>query len=251
MPELASHPVTTFGIQTTLVETRDFAGLATVLANSPYLSVYFCNVHMLMLAQEDPVLHEAMRSADVIFADGVPVAWLQGRLSGKDAKVIRGYEMMLAICERAARHREKVGFIGSTQNVMDGLVTNLRERFQDLEVSFQYCPPVMDGDLTSTHAELASIKDSGIEWLFVGLGCPKQEKWITKHINELDCKVLGVGAAFDWISGNISKPPAWMERFALAWLYRLLQNPSKMWQRYLIYNSRFIAKAIREVPGRK
>jgi len=243
MSESLSEHITTFGIETTLVETRDFVSLASRLADGPHRSVYFCNVHMLMLAQEDAALAKAMENADVVFADGVPVAWLQGRLSGKDAMVIRGYEMMLAICERAAMHGDKVGFIGSTQDVMNGLIRKLKGDFEGLSVAFQYCPPFMEGELTSTEAELKSISDSGIKWLFVGLGCPKQEKWIAQYKNQLGCNILGVGAAFDWLSGKVSMPPKWMERFALAWLYRLLRNPTKMWHRYFVYNTKFIAKA--------
>jgi len=204
---------------------------------------------MLMLSQEDPVLAKAMDNTDLIFADGVPVAWLQRRLSGKDAKVIRGYEIMLAVCEHAARNGEKVGFMGSTDDVMERLVSNMRGRFEGLSISYQYCPPFMEGELVSTPEELQTLRCSDIKWLFVGLGCPKQEKWIAAHRNELSCNVLGVGAAFDWLSGSVSKPPQWMERFALAWLYRLLRNPAKMWHRYMTYNTKFIIKSAKVFLG--
>jgi len=235
--------IATLGIDTTLVETKDFAALSKHIADTPGQSLFFCNVHMLMLSQEDPVLALAMNNADVVFADGVPIAWLQSRISGKDATVVRGYEMMLAICQYAAANGEKVGFMGSTQDVMNGLVSNLKEQFQDLLIAYQYCPPFMHKELTSTDPELKTIQDSQIKWLFVGLGCPKQEKWIAQYKNKLNCNVLGVGAAFDWLSGSVRMPPKWMERFALAWLYRLLHNPVKMWHRYLIYNSKFMVKA--------
>jgi N-acetylglucosaminyldiphosphoundecaprenol N-acetyl-beta-D-mannosaminyltransferase len=241
--------ISTFGINTTVVETRDFASLASTLAERSDRSVFFCNVHMLMLAQEDAALAKAMADADVIFADGVPVAWLQGRISGKDAVVIRGYEMMLAICKRAAIQGEKVGFLGSTQDVMDGLVSELSKRFGGLSVVYQYCPPFTQGQLSSSEAELSVLKTSGVKWLFVGLGCPKQEKWTAKYTHDLDCNVLAVGAAFDWLSGKVSKPPAWMEKYSLAWFYRFINNPSKTWSRYLIYNTKFILKASRVLLG--
>jgi N-acetylglucosaminyldiphosphoundecaprenol N-acetyl-beta-D-mannosaminyltransferase len=201
MSESITDRITTFDIETTLVETRDFENLTSLLSYGPHKSVFFCNVHMLMLAQEDPALANAMNNADIVFADGVPVAWLQSRVSGKDAIVIRGYEMMLAICQHAATNGEKVGFMGSTQNVMNKLISNLEEKFEGLPVAFQYCPPFMQGELTSTEAELKAIKDSGIKWLFIGLGCPKQEKWIAQYKDELDCNILGVRAAFDWLLG--------------------------------------------------
>ena len=226
-----------------LLETRDFAGLTVELADLPAQSVLFCNVHMLMLSQEDDNLTNAMDGANWVFADSAPVAWLQRRISGKNAKVIPGYKIMLAVCDRATKTGERVGFLGSTPDVMTKLVQNLSARFEGLPVSYQYCPPFMDEELVLTQEEIQNLKDSDIQWLFVGLGCPKQEKWIATYGSELNCHTLGVGAAFDWLSGSIKKPPDWMERFGLAWVYRLLNNPRKMWSRYLIYNTKFIIRA--------
>jgi N-acetylglucosaminyldiphosphoundecaprenol N-acetyl-beta-D-mannosaminyltransferase len=235
--------IVAFGTNTNLTESRDFASLVSSLADSPNQSVFFCNVHMLMLSQEDPKLANAMNSADRVFADSAPVAWLQRRISGKNAMVIPGYKIMLAVCDRATRRGERVGFLGSTPDVMSKLVQSLSARFEGLLVSYQYCPPFMEEELVLTQEEIQNLKDSDIQWLFVGLGCPKQEKWIATYGSELNCHTLGVGAAFDWLSGSIKKPPDWMERFGLAWIYRLLNNPSKMWSRYLIYNTKFLIKA--------
>jgi len=195
-----------------------------------------------MLSLEDDALASAMNKADWVLADGVPVAWLQRRLSGKDARVIRGYEIMLAVCERAATLGEKVGFMGSTQDVMTDLVKNLSRQFAGLPVAYQSCPAFVTGELVSTPADLQSINNSDIKWLFVGLGCPKQEKWISTYKNELNCHLLGVGAAFDWLAGAERKPPEWMEKRALAWLHRLLNNPIKLGHRYLKYNTKFLLR---------
>lgn len=239
--------ITTFGRKTNIIEKRDFEGLVSQLADKPNQSVFFCNVHMLMLSEEDQALANAMDSADWVFADGVPVAWLQRRISGKNAKVIRGYEIMLAVCERASRSGEKVGFIGSTSEVMKQLVATLSTRFEGLTIAYQYCPPFVAGELLSIQADIKAIKDSNIAWLFVGLGCPKQELWIARYQNELDCHLLGVGAAFEWLSGVSKKPPSWMEQYALAWFFRLVTSPSKTWRRYLKYNTKFIFKAFRRL----
>lgn len=237
--------IATFGINTTLVETRDFATLATDIAESTRQSVYFCNVHMLMLAQEDKTLADAMNKADIIFADGVPIAWLQRRLTDKDAKVVRGYEIMLAVCDRAAKNGEKVGFFGSSHDVMKNLVVNLCEQYEGLHVAYQMCPPFSDGEIISPLEDLQAINESGVKWLFVGLGCPKQEKWIYEYSADLQCNILGVGAAFDWLSGLTSKPPEWMEKYALAWLYRLVQDPLRMFHRYIKYNTKFLLKVFK------
>ena len=103
----------------------------------------------------------------------------------------------------------------------------------------------MPGALSSTPVELQCIKNSKANWLFVGLGCPKQEKWIAQYKSDLDCNILGVGAAFDWLSGLVSRPPHWMESLALGWLHRLFNDPPKMWRRYLIYNSKFLVKVVK------
>ncbi len=240
-----SELITTFGRKTKQVATDNFDHLVVEIADKPNQTVFFCNVHMLMLSQEDLVLAEAMDNAGWVFADSAPVAWLQRRISGKNAKVIPGYKIMLAICQRAASNGEKVGFLGSTPNVMEQLVKNLTERFDGLCVTYQYCPPLMQGELISTQEELQTLNGSDTKWLFVGLGCPKQEKWIYKYNSELRCNVLGVGAAFDWLSGLTSKPPRWMEKYALAWLYRLFQDPVRMWHRYMKYNTKFMVKVFK------
>ncbi len=160
-------------------------------------------------------------------------------------------KLLLAVCERAARKGDKVGFLGSTDEVMKSLVSNLCERFEGLNVVYQYCPPFMKDQLTSTQEEIQSIKDSKVKWLFVGLGCPKQEKWIANYKDELNCNILGVGAAFDWLSGLEKMPPHWMESSGLGWLYRLINNPLKMWRRYFIYNSKFLVRVIGMLAGRK
>ena len=196
-----------------------------------------------MLSQEDPALARAMDNADWVFADSAPVAWLQRRISGKDAKVIPGYKIMLAICDRAAKTGERVGFLGSTPEVMRQLVNSLSGRFKGLPVGYQYCPPYMQGELVLSQEESQALKKADIQWLFVGLGCPKQEKWIATYSSELNCHTLGVGAAFNWLSGSVKKPPDWMERLGLAWVFRLMNNPRRMWSRYLIYNTKFLIKA--------
>ena len=245
--------ITTFGIKTTLVEVRDFASLATRFStdHNQSASALFCNVHMLMLAQEDPLLAEAMQNADWVFADSAPVAWLQRRVSGKSAKVIPGFEILLAICSLAIQNDENIGFIGSTPEVMSQLVINLKNRFNGLSISYQYFPPFMEGELILNQQEIQNLKDSDIKYLFVGLGCPKQEKWILKYADEIQCNIFGIGAAFDWFSGLTSKPPEWMERFALAWIYRLIQDPIRLSHRYLKYNTKFIFKVIGSVPIKK
>ena len=130
-----SKSLAIFGRLTKQVAANDFNQLVAEIASEPEQSAYFCNVHMLMLSQEDPKLANAMDSADWVFADSAPVAWLQRRISGKNAKVIPGYNIMLAICDRAVKYGENIGFLGSTPEVMSQLINRLSERFEGLSVA--------------------------------------------------------------------------------------------------------------------
>lgn len=232
-----------FGRDICLVEGPDLSQLVSVMDQTPCATVFFCNVHMLMLSQEDPMLAAAMDNADFVFADGVPIRWLQKRVTNSTAKTVWGWQLMEAICRHAVNNGQTIGLIGSTSEVMSALVENLETRFEGLSISYHYSPPYSPGELLSTKEELQSINAAGPTWLFVGLGCPKQEKWVNRYKSDLNCKILAVGAAFDWLAGASRKPPDWMEKRGLAWLYRLLQNPKKMWYRYLIYNTKFVIKS--------
>jgi len=232
-----------FGRNIELVEDPDLARLVNVLDQSPDASVFFCNVHMLMLSRDDPALAAAMDGADFVFADGVPVSWLQKKITGADAQTVRGYQLMQAICRHALINNQSIGLIGSTPEVMSALVEKLVERFKGLSIGYHQSPPYSPGELLTAQGDLDSINSAGITWLFAGFGCPKQEKWVSTYKNELNCKILAIGAAFDWLAGTTKKPPGWMENSGLAWLYRLFQNPKKMWHRYLIYNTKFLFRS--------
>ncbi len=207
-------------------------------------SALFCNVHMLMLAQEDESLALAMDSADYLFADGAPISWLQRRLTGRSAATVTGMAFLRLVCGQAQSSGSAVGFLGATAPILESLKVNLQREFPELKVTYCYAPAYVDGELTSSRETLQAINTSGIGFLFVGLGCPKQEKWMHRYAGELGCSVLGVGAAFDWLSGARPQPPSWMLRAGLGWLHRLIVNPSKMFSRYMIYNTKFIVSVL-------
>ena len=214
-------------------------------------SILFCNVHMLMLSREDQDLASAMASANLVFADGVPVAWLQRRLGARDAGVLRGYEAVEFVCSQAAVSGAAIGFLGSTDVVLQKLTENLEQKYKGLSINYIHSPGQICEDMGVDTDLVEQINARGLNCLFVGLGCPKQEKWVSRYSPHLNCSLLAVGAAFDWLSGSVSKPPEWMERLALGWLYRLIKNPSKMWHRYLIYNSKFLIASMRLLVERR
>lgn len=209
-------------------------------------TVLFCNVHMLMLARSDPALARAMARAEWVFADGVPVAWLQSRLSGRRAETLRGYVAMRQLCGLAERRGFGVGLYGASDAMLDRLTARLKGEFPRLEIRFRHAPPRIDDEFMEDPEILDRIDEADVRYLFVGLGCPKQEKWMDRHRERLPCTLLGVGAAFDWLAGVEPMAPKWMERRGLGWLHRWLHHPLRFFWRYLIYNTQFLFLATRE-----
>jgi N-acetylglucosaminyldiphosphoundecaprenol N-acetyl-beta-D-mannosaminyltransferase len=151
---------------------------------------------------------------------------------------------MLGVLEAAARKGIPVGFYGGAPKVLDSLVKNLQSRFQDLDVVFSCSPPFRSPTLEEDLASVQDINDSGARILFVGLGCPKQERWMAAHRDKVQAVMIGVGAAFDFHAGKVRQAPQWLQKSGLEWLFRLLVEPGRLWQRYLKHNPRFIALAI-------
>jgi N-acetylglucosaminyldiphosphoundecaprenol N-acetyl-beta-D-mannosaminyltransferase len=210
-------------------------------------SVFFCNVHMLTLAQSDPDLSAAMTGADYIFADGVPIKWLQQRLTRSRAARVQGYEAVLYLCGKCAKNNEPVGFYGARDETLDRLADRLRHECPGLQIPFTHSPAAIDDDFQESGELLDQINGHNLKYLFVGLGCPKQEKWIMRHRSFINCSLLGVGAAFDWLAGVERMPPKWMEQRGLAWLHRLSHHPVRMFHRYFVFNSKFVLLAALEL----
>jgi N-acetylglucosaminyldiphosphoundecaprenol N-acetyl-beta-D-mannosaminyltransferase len=207
-------------------------------------TIFFCNVHMLMLSRENPALALAMDRATLVVPDGVPIAWLQRMLGCKGAEVLRGYEAMDLLCAKAAATGEPIGLLGSTETVLTALSKQLERRHPGLQIGFVHSPPFLSTqDIELDSSLVQEITTRKLRYLFVGLGCPKQEIWIDRYSSALNCTLLGVGAAFDWLAGTTPKPPTWMERSGLGWLYRLMLDPRRMWRRYFVYNTRFLISA--------
>ena len=239
-----------------LMDRRILCGPRSALASyldgiSAGSAVYFCNVHMLMLSRGDPVLAQAMDAAEFVFPDGVPVAWLQRRLGQADATVLRGYEAMELVCERAARNNQTVGIFGGTDKILEALSDSLLTRFPGLRIVLAHAPPMIEEDSPVDPGLVEMIQTAAPHFLFVSLGCPKQEKWIHRYREHLNCAMLGVGAAFGWLAGTSARPPAWMERLGLVWLFRLVTDPRRTARRYFVYNTQFLLAAAKMLLFRR
>ena len=140
----------------------------------------------------------------------------------------------------AARAGIPVGFYGGAPDVLDKLVVVARERFPGLRIVYAWSPPFRPISPAEDTAIVEEINRSGARILFVGLGCPKQDRWMAAHHSRVNAVMLGVGAAFDFLAGNKAQAPRWMQDRGLEWVFRLASEPRRLWWRYLWHNPRFV-----------
>lgn len=205
-------------------------------------SRYIClaNAHMIMEAYDSESFWKVLNSADLTTPDGMSIVWSFRILGIVTQKQICGRDLTLSICEEAAKRKISVGFYGSSQEVLEALVINLKQRYPALNIGYIYSPPFRPFCSEEETAIMRDIKTSGIQILFVGLGCPKQEYWMAKHKQHFPGVMIGIGAAFDFLSGFKPCPPHWMQNMGLEWLFRLCLEPRRLWYRNLWHSPRLV-----------
>ncbi len=210
-------------------------------------AVCVATVHMVMEAFDDPAFQRIVNSADRVTPDGVPLVWALRRLGVARAERVYGPSLLPVVCDLARERGLSVGFYGGGAEVLDELVRRMWRRFPGLDVSFAWAPPFQELGAEEDRKVIEGIENSGTDILFVGLGCPKQERWIAEHRGSLSCVMVGVGAAFDFHAGHKAQAPGWMQAAGLEWLFRLCSEPRRLWHRYLYHNPRFVLHFARQL----
>jgi N-acetylglucosaminyldiphosphoundecaprenol N-acetyl-beta-D-mannosaminyltransferase len=202
--------------------------------------VCVATAHMAIECLDDPRLRRAVNSADRVTPDGMSLVWALHRLGVASATRVYGPSLLPILCARAEARGLAVGLYGGTPRVLDALQAELRRRFPALRIPFAWSPPFRALDPEEDAAVRDAIEASGVRILFVGLGCPKQERWMAEHREGLPCVLVGVGAAFDFLAGAKPQAPRWMRGAGLEWLFRVGAEPRRLWRRYLFGNARFL-----------
>lgn len=199
------------------------------------------NVHVVMEARNDPSFRKVLESADLCVPDGMPLIWV-GRLRGHLLeRRVYGPDLLLDFCHETYDKGYRHFFYGGAPGVAETLAERLKERFPSLNVVGVCSPPFRPLTAEEDAQQIEMIHLAAPDVLWVGLGCPKQERWMYEHREQLRVPVLvGVGQAFDIHSGRSKQAPYWLREHGLEWLYRLLAEPRRLWRRYLLYNSQFI-----------
>jgi N-acetylglucosaminyldiphosphoundecaprenol N-acetyl-beta-D-mannosaminyltransferase len=205
---------------------------------------YICvaAVHTVMATREDAELRSAVLGSDLTVPDGQPLVWALKALGHPLEDRVYGPELMQRACERAEREGTRFYLYGGRNDeALAQLKDNLRAAYPGLQIAGGYSPPFRELTAAEEDALAAEINASEADVVWVGIGVPKQEKWMARMRDRLDAPVLiGVGAAFDFHAGLVPQAPAAMQRLGLEWLYRLCQEPRRLWRRYARYNPRFV-----------
>lgn len=209
--------------------------------------VCICNVHSVVTARQDAEFGRVVAQADMATADGAPVAWMLRKLGFTGQQRINGPDLMWRFCGEAERLGFPVYFYGSTPETLALLESRLRAQFKNLVICGCYSPPFHAASADEEHAEAQHINASGAAVVFVGLGCPKQEMWMSRQRGKVQAVMIGVGAAFDYHAGTVQRAPLWMQHAGLEWLHRLASEPGRLWKRYLVTNTVFLIAAARQL----
>lgn len=202
--------------------------------------VCVCNVHMIMEAHDAPEFRAVVNSADLVTPDGMPLVWALRWLGVRDATRVDGSGLTLAVCAAAERERIPVALYGGTTESVGKFRAFAQQRFPNLRIAAALTPPFQPLRPEEDAAYIRQLTEAGARIVLVSLGCPKQEKWMAAHRGQLAAVMIGVGAAIDFHAGIVRRAPLWMQRIGLEWLYRLLQEPRRLWRRYLLLNPRFM-----------
>lgn len=207
-------------------------------------SGYACvsNVHQCILFYDEPDFRDVIRGATFVMPDS---SILQKFISNKyklaSTEVLRGDQLTVALCEKAAQVGLSIALIGGKNNeVLASVAAALEGQVTTLKIVHTWSPPFRE--LTSEEEKdmLTDIRESGADIVFIGLGCPKQERWMARYSNDLPQMMIGVGAAFDFISGEVKPSASWVHGSGLEWAHRLISEPRRLWRRYLTTSPRFI-----------
>ena len=210
-------------------------------------AVAVATVNNVMESYDDPSYREVMNAADLVTPDGMPLVWGLRRLGIGAATRVYGPDLTPVVLDAAERAGIEVGFYGSSPEVLDALLARIGSAYPALKVVYATSPPFGDVGDEEDAETVRAINGSGCRILFVGLGCPKQERWIVQHRGRVDAVMLGVGAAFDFLAGTKRQAPAVMQRAGLEWLFRLGTEPRRLWRRYLRHNPRFVVLFARQL----
>ncbi len=215
---------------------------------------YICvtGAHGVVESRRNPLVFRAHAEAALVVPDGMPLVWISRWLGFPKTQRIYGPDLFIASCDEAQKKRWRIYLYGTTQETLTALTMHLHLRFPRLIICGAYAPPFRQLTPEEDKHITERIRTAKPHVVFVGLSTPKQEMWMHAHIHMAHANVyIGVGAAFDFVAGTRRQAPRWVQRSGFEWLFRLLQEPRRLWYRYTVQNIYFLYLAAKEVLAAK
>lgn len=213
------------------------------ISNNIFTQHVVVNVAKIVNMQNDPILRESVNSSDIINIDGMGLLWGAKLFSDQVTERVSGIDLFYKLLKSSESVGNGVFLLGATQGVLDKTILNLKKQIPDLKVNGSH-----HGYFSENQEEeiAQQIRDSGAKLLFVAMSSPKKENFINRWKSQLGVSfVMGVGGTFDVVAGATKRAPLWMQRFGLEWFYRVIQEPRRLWRRYLFTNSKYALMLLR------
>lgn len=209
------------------------------------------NIDHIIKLQRDAEFREVYKHADLVLADGVPLLWAASFLGTPLKEKISGSDLFPKLCEVAAQKGWRLFFMGGREGAADKAAEVLTQRYSGLNVAGTYCPPLgFEKDDAENKKIVGLIRAVKPDILFVGLGAPKQEKWICRHKDRYQVPVsIGIGVSFEFVAGMVRRAPVWMQKAGLEWFWRLMMEPGRLWKRYLVDDMQFFWLVLKQKMG--
>ncbi len=211
-------------------------------------AVHLCNAFTLALAARDPDFADCINRGDLNLPDGMPLVWIGRRLGVALEGRVYGPDLMAATLDRGRATGVRHYFYGSTPEVIDRLTANVQERWPGAVIAGAESPPFRPLDPAEQEAVAARLRSARPDVVWVGLGTPRQDRFVDEFRDRTGLTLAAVGAAFDFHAGTLRQAPRWMQDRGLEWLYRLTREPRRLWRRYLVGNATFLVAVARERP---
>lgn len=207
---------------------------------------YMCvsNVHTTVMAYESPEYCSVQNGGIMAIPDGGPLSSVGQSRGFSDMRRTTGPTYMEEILAMSMQHGWRHFFYGSTEETLEKMQAELLRKYPDLQIAGMYSPPFRPLSAEEDEEIICRINEVKADFIWVGLGAPKQENWMADHQGKVHGFMVGVGAAFDYLAGNIHRAPKWMQESNLEWFFRLLQDPKRLFKRYMITNAKFIWHAV-------
>lgn len=207
---------------------------------------YMCvsNVHTTVMSDDDPSYCAVQNGGIMAIPDGGPLSSVGRKRGAAQMQRTTGPDYLKKILKISAENGYRHYFYGSSEETLEKLEKHLMREYPGVQVAGMYSPPFRSLSPEEDQEIIRMINESHADFVWVGLGAPKQEFWMHEHQGKIDGFMVGVGAAFDYLAGNIKRAPAWMQKMNLEWLYRLLQEPKRLFKRYVYTNTKFIWYAV-------